>query len=95
MQDAGVISKEQITYSFTADGPDVGRLYGDYWMTDEANPWIQIDLGSSWAVSGFQVQGDTAQSVTSMWMQYGITDSTLDYFKRDDGKPQVSYTIFM
>ena len=93
MQYQLTIPKEQITYSFNENGPNVGRLFGDYWMTSEANPWIQFDLGSSRAVSGFQVQGYTNRKVTSMWMQYGKTDSTLDYFKRDDGKPQVSYTI--
>ena len=74
--------------------PQYARLRSDYnmWSSSigDLQPWIQVDLGFSHRVTGFQVKGnqrDSAQYwVEQMEVQFGYSESDLTYIK--DGNDQ-------
>ena len=90
----GTIQDSQMTASSEWDanhGPSNARLdrprVGDKrgaWnaRNNDANPWIQVDLGVATSVSGIVIQGGFDQWVTDYQVQYG-NDTTVPQYIKD------------
>ena len=65
-------------------------------FTDQADSWIQVDLLRLTVVTGIITQGSSppwTEWVTSLQIQYGITEDTL-MFISENGQPKVIFFRF-
>ena len=69
---------------------------GRYWASDsfDNNAWIQVDLGSTHAVTGLEAEGNYHNEVHHYWVeqvqvQVGCTEEDLMFITGGNGDPKV------
>ena len=95
---SGDIPDSSITASSYSTHPDYdrepkyARLGGKkFWHNDgnDPEPWIQVDLGSSYNVTGLQTEGLISYWVKKIKVQVGMTIEDLSFIEDGQGQPKV------
>ena len=87
------------SYQSDNKAPRYARLGGGKkWasVADDSDPWIQVDLGSNYIVTGLLTQGNgnSGDNVYKYWValirvQVGFTEGNLIFIEDSQGQPEV------
>ena len=91
--DSSITASSYQTHPHYDREPKYARLGGSrFWYNDwnDLEPWIQVDLGSSYNVTGLQTEGySNLYWVKKIKVQVGMTIEDLSFIEDGQGQPKV------